>query len=105
MGTWKASTPVLEDRKNKIRIFDSGEICNYLETNYAPPVLSKNNANIDKIPGVQTVFGELISLVKDVGSRNNGIINNDVDKEKLEKYKKSLSGVDGFLSELQSKGG
>ena len=41
-------------------------------------------------------------MVKDVGSKNNGVINDDVDKEKLENYKKSLNGLDGYLKEKAS---
>ena len=45
----KASCPVLEDRKNKVRIFDSGKICDYLEENYKPAVLAKNPEQ--EVPG------------------------------------------------------
>ena len=46
---WKASCPVLEDRKNKVRVFDSGAICDYLEENYKPAVLAKDPEQ--EVPG------------------------------------------------------
>ena len=51
---WKASCPVLEDRKNKVRIFDSGAICDYLEENYKPAVLAKDPEQ--EVPGKKHTY-------------------------------------------------
>ena len=99
-ANWKASCPVLEDRKHKVRVFDSGEIVKYLEATYLPAVLSLENPKMDSIPGAKDVFGALIALVKDVGSKNNGVINEDVDSEKLSRFRAAVSALDAFLGEM-----
>eukprot|EP01084_Bolivina_argentea_P293224 504273_1 len=99
--TWKTSTPAFQDNKTKTRIFDSSEIVKYLESEYKPSILSSNNTSIDKIPGAKTIFyPDLIELAKDIGQRNNGIINNKVNKNLYDTFKKSLSGIEGYLTEL-----
>ena len=96
--SWKGSTPVLEDRKNMVRIFDSGEIVKYLEDKYKPSVLSANNPKMDNVPG-SSIFGDFIALIKDIGSKNNGVMDHTVDKGKLDKFKNALNGLEGYLAE------
>lgn len=98
--SWKASCPVLEDRKQNIRIFDSSEIVKYLESTYPPAVLSAKNPKMDSIPGAPQILGALIALVKDVGAKNNGVLNDEVDKEKMSKFRTALSELNGFLGEI-----
>jgi len=96
---WKASCPVLEDTTNKVRVFDSGAICDYLENTFAPKVLSDNNADASKIPGAQSLGKNFFALVKDIGSRNNGVLDDNVDAEKMSAFVTSLKDIEGYLAE------